>query len=78
MTYDDIVLSVTFSPDRKYVVSGGKDRMVRVWEYIPKNLIANACLHVPRNLTRAEWNTILGDGLPYQAVCPDLPIEGKP
>jgi hypothetical protein len=28
-----------------------------------------------RNLTRAEWQQYIGDALPYQAVCPNLPIE---
>ncbi len=41
----------------------------------PEELISDACSRVTRNLTRAEWNQYIGDALPYQAVCPNLPIE---
>ena len=75
MTHDSSVYSVAFSPDGKYVVSGSGDNTARIWEYIPEDLIATACSHAPRNLTRAEWTTFIRDALPYQAVCPNLPIE---
>ena len=32
MTHDDSVISVAFSPDGKYVVSGSDDNTARVWE----------------------------------------------
>jgi hypothetical protein len=35
----------------------------------------NACALILHNLTRAEWGQIIGDGMPYQAVCENLPIE---
>ncbi len=75
MTHDGNVKSVAFSPDGKYVVSGSDDNTARVWIYRPEDLIAEACSHVTRNLTRAEWKQYIGDALPYQAVCPNLPIE---
>ncbi len=74
MTYDDPVANATFSPDGKYVISasGGE---TQVWAYLPNDLIARACLRVTRNLTRAEWTQYIGNTLPYQAVCENLPIE---
>ena len=69
VTHDDSVYSVAFSPDGKYVVSGGRDASARVWLYRPEDLIADACSRVTRNLTRAEWQQYIGDILPYQAVC---------
>ena len=76
MTHDSAyVTSVAFSLDGKYVISGSTDGTVLVWVWQPKDLIASACLYLPRNLTRAEWKQYIGDALPYQAVCKNLPVE---
>lgn len=77
MAHDDRVNSVAFSPDGKYVVSGG-DKTVRIWVWHPDDLIADVCSHVTCNLTRTEWTQYIGDMLPYQAVCPGLPTEPEP
>jgi WD40 repeat protein len=69
------VRSIVFSLDGKYVVSGDDQDSVRIWVYRPDDLISAACLRVTRNLTRTEWTQYIGDALPYQAVCPNLPIE---
>ncbi len=77
---------VGFSVDGKYAVSSGCEQLderdqfcvrstVRVWLYQPEDLAAQACAHLTRNLTLAEWQEYIGDALPYQAVCPNLPIE---
>ena len=75
MIHDSGVGSVAFSPDGKYVVSGSGDGTARIWFWQAEALIDNACSFLPRNLTRAEWKQYIGDALPYQAVCPNLPIE---
>ena len=67
------VVSVAFSADGKSVISGGI-AAARTWQWQPDDLIASACSHIPRNLTRAEWQQYMGEALAYQAVCPNLPL----
>jgi WD40 repeat protein len=76
MLYDGLVNSVAFSPDGRYVLTGGV-RTARVWFWQSQDLIANACEYMPRNLSRMEWQQYIGNALPYQAVCPNLPIEAE-
>lgn len=66
---------VAFSNDGKFAVSGSNNGIARLWIYLPLDLTLEACSRVSRNLTRSEWNQYIGDGLPYQAVCPNWPIE---
>ncbi len=77
LQHKDIVNSVDFNPDGKYAISGSADKTARAWLWKNDDVIKDACLRVPRNLTQAEWNYYIGDVLPYQAVCPNLPIEPK-
>jgi WD40 repeat protein len=72
---DSKVLSIAFSPDGKTLASGSNDNTVILWNLDPQIWIDKTCQHVTRNLTRAEWDQYIGDELPYQAVCPNLPIE---
>lgn len=65
---------VSFVSNGKYAVSSN-DSSIHVWRYRPEDLITDACSRATRNLTRAEWTQYIGDILPYQAVCPNLPIE---
>ncbi len=74
-THDGRVSSVAFRPDGKYIVSGSNDKTVSVWMWHAADLIANACAYLPRNLTPTEWAQYIGDTLPYQVICDNLPIE---
>jgi len=69
------VRGVVFSPDGSYIASVADDGVIRVWVYRSQDLINIACENVPRNLSYYEWNQYIGNVLPYQAVCPNLPIE---
>ncbi|MBI5295032.1 MAG: hypothetical protein HY869_06120 [Chloroflexi bacterium] len=73
--FRDHLSSVAISPNGKYVASGDSHGQVNLWLWRPADLIADACSRLPRNLTREEWAEYIGDTLPYQAVCPNLPIE---
>jgi WD40 repeat protein len=76
--HDGDVASAAFSPDGKYVVSASLDGTARVWVYQTDDLIADACSHLTRNLTHAEWEQYIGGALPYQVVCSSLPIPPDP
>ena len=34
------------------------------------------CTRVSRNLSREEWRIHIGDSIPYERTCPDLPAGG--
>ncbi len=73
--HDSYVSQVAFSPDGNLVASSSDDGIIRVWKWRAGDLIIDACSRVTRNLSRAEWQQFIGDALPYQAICPNLPIE---
>jgi uncharacterized membrane-anchored protein YhcB (DUF1043 family) len=50
----------------------------RMQEWGSDELIANTCSRASRNLTRPEWEQYIGEALPYQAICENLPIEPEP
>lgn len=70
---EPIIEAKFVSDDRILYVDKGGNVYVDFW--YPEKLIMDVCSRLPRNLTRAEWNQYIGDALPYQAVCPNLPIE---
>jgi hypothetical protein len=76
ITVDDVVDSLSFSPDGKSISwEGGSYGSLQSRAWQPAELIAEACAVMPRNLTPLEWDQYIRDALPYQAICPDLPLE---
>jgi WD40 repeat protein len=67
-------LSVTFTPDGKRLVTGHSNGKVALWDVDLEGWPKRACQIANRNLTRDEWKTLVGEALPYRAVCPELPI----
>jgi len=76
-TYNIPTNFVTFGSHGEYLAVTDKNT-IYVWTWRPEDLLADACLRVTRNLTRAEWQQYIGATLPYHAVCPNLPIEPEP
>jgi WD40 repeat protein len=79
MVHNGGKFSVEFSPDGEHIVSTSeKGDAIIVQHYLPGDLIDDACMHVTRNLTIAEWRKYIGSALPYQAICPNAPLIPVP
>jgi WD40 repeat protein len=70
--------SVALSSDGAYLAIGDMDGnvwMYRLWSAAADYL----CTRLSRNLSREEWRIHIGDSIPYERTCPDLPdVVGKP
>jgi WD40 repeat protein len=71
----DVVSTMRFSPDGNLLATANAGVDIHIFFYNPSFILKEACSRLIRNLTRAEWQQYIGDALPYQAVCPNLPIE---
>ena len=68
------VWAVAISPDGRTVFSGGADRELRRWAAYTSDLADLICPSVNRNLTTEEWQRYLSGDIPYEELCPDLPV----
>jgi class 3 adenylate cyclase/WD40 repeat protein/energy-coupling factor transporter ATP-binding protein EcfA2 len=55
-----------------FALSGEKG--VLLWDLEPSRWVDAACRVAGRNLTRAEWETNIGDLAPFGATCPEFPL----
>jgi WD40 repeat protein len=63
---------VTFSPDGNRLACGGVDGTVRIWPLWTATA-DYLCTRVWRNLSVEEWRFDIGEGIPYERTCPNLP-----
>ncbi len=73
--HDNWVLSIVFAADDLTLISGSADQTVRTWITQPDILAQQICQQVQRNLVLKEWQKYIGENIPYEASCPDYPIE---
>ncbi len=68
--HDSWVFSVEFSPNSKYLVSSSRDgNNVYVWPTSISVMAEKMCKHIERNFSQNEWNTYVGDDIPYEKTC---------
>ncbi|WP_433527246.1 TIR domain-containing protein [Nocardia pseudovaccinii] len=70
------VTHVEFSPDGREVVSTSFDGTIRVWP-IPTASEDILCDKMTYNMSRERWNSWVSPEIPYQKLCPNLPISGE-
>ncbi|HUG85905.1 MAG TPA: WD40 repeat domain-containing protein, partial [Euzebya sp.] len=65
------------SPDglTLYLGAGPVGDVVRSLSLDPDTLAEEACRRAGRNLTPAEWSTVMGAEEPYRAICPEWPTS---
>jgi WD40 repeat protein len=66
------VRALIFSGDNRLVASLS-DKSIHVWETSSQNLAAMICSIVKRDMTRFEWNWMIGDDIPYETTCTKTP-----
>ncbi|MEM7532273.1 MAG: WD40 repeat domain-containing protein [Chloroflexota bacterium] len=50
------------------IITSDGDGFIRLWDWEPDVLLAQACAHLPRNFTELEWAQYFGDE-PYRETC---------
>jgi WD40 repeat protein/energy-coupling factor transporter ATP-binding protein EcfA2 len=66
------VFSVSISSDGKYLISGSaeEDRLISRPTEVAM-LASKICALISRNFSEEEWNTYVGEDIPYQKTCSD-------
>jgi WD40 repeat protein len=67
------VRTLAFSPDSQWLASGSDDKTIRLWIFKTETIADMVCQKVWRNLTQVEWNEFVGESIPYELTCANLP-----
>lgn len=83
----DWVWSVAFSPDDEQLMAGihsvqetvvGKvDQTIHAYPTKIKTMSSLLCGYTERNMNTEEWNSYVGEDLPYEKTCANLPVNNK-
>jgi WD40 repeat protein len=64
--------NLAWRPDGEVLASAGENGVL-LWDADPALWQVQACRAAGRNLSKAEWDYVVGAEVPYQCTCPDLP-----
>ena len=72
--HDEVVNQVAWSPNPEdnRLASAGLGGKVKVWELAEQRWLDRARDVVNRNLTQAEWQAVVGSGIPLEKTFPSL------
>jgi WD40 repeat protein len=66
--------ALAISPDGRTIAVGGSGKSVTLWSGTGQ-LAHAVCDTAKENLSFAEWKQIVGEGIPYERTCPNLPLH---
>ena len=69
--FRDVVFAVAFSSDGTSLAASA-DGGFRVWP-LWSAAADHVCTHVHRNITVAEWDLYMGEGIQYETTCRNMP-----
>jgi WD40 repeat protein len=69
------VTSIAFDPAGKTLASGSVDHTVVLWSVDLVTWKRDACRIAGRNLSRSEWNQLVGQDQPYHRTCSQYPVR---
>lgn len=62
-------LSLSFSPNGRYIVSSHQNDKIYTWPTRTNIMADQICNNISRNMTQREWETFVGYDLNYQKTC---------
>jgi len=55
------------------LIAGMSDKSIRVWETLSQKLAAMNCNLLKRDLSKVEWDKMIGADIPYEKACDKKP-----
>jgi len=68
------IRDLRFSTDGNWLATVSEDGTARIHDLAMKKLMQKGCDRLTRNLTRTEWDRYIGENIPYEQTCTNLPI----
>ncbi len=67
------VWNLAFSKNSDHLLASCSDGEIRIWPTDPKTIADQICPSMSRNMTVDEWDIYVGNDLPYEQTCSNLP-----